>query len=238
MGEIHEFILGRVYEDVSVAAGGISWQAREIVLTHDYGACPQCTVNPEHGCETIRLLAQAWSDHPDYRADWNSFHDGDFQIRPSRATEILEELSHPDRPSVVKSVVTLTDREIEVLLLIAEGVSYRDIANQLFISPHTVKNHARNCVEKSHLLHRHGGTGEDRGAGMRDGLPLNMHLLAHGIRLAPRRRIGAGEATALRLPAHRHVRTRGQRQIRASVAALNAACAGVSGATRLRCASR
>lgn len=181
MGEIHEFILGRVYEDASVALASLDRHApeeplgyarvsghgpnwgphrvlteceikSEIVSTHDGGACPPCMINPEHGCETIRLLAQAWSDHPNYHSDWNSFHDGDFQISPSRATEILEELSHPDRPSVVK----LTDGETEVLILIAEGVSYRDIGNRLFVSLNTVKHHARNTVKKSQLHRRLG----------------------------------------------------------------------------------
>jgi predicted DNA-binding protein (UPF0251 family) len=185
MGEIHEFILGRVYEDASVAVASFDRRApkepqgdwrpsgrvlnwgphrvlteceikNEIVSTHDGGACPQCVANPGHGCETIRLLAQAWSDHPNYRADWSSFHDGDSQISPSRATAILEELSHPDCPPVVK----LTDRETEVLLLIAEGVSYRDIGERLFVSRNTVKNHARNSVQKSQL---HGRWGDSPG---------------------------------------------------------------------------
>ena len=177
MGEIHEFILGRVYEDASVAFASIARHApeeprghsrlsghdpnrgphrvlteceikSEIVSTHDDGACPQCLANP--GCETIRLLAQAWSDHPNYRSDWNRFHDGDSQLSPRKATEIFEELSHPDCPSLVK----LTDREIEVLLLIADAVSYRDIGKQLFVSANTVKNHARNSVQKSQLRGR------------------------------------------------------------------------------------
>ena len=181
MGEIHEFILWRVDEEVSVAAAAIARHAREepldksrlsgrgpgwgprrvlteceirreIVGIHDGGACPQCTVNSEHGCETIRLLAQAWSDHPSYRSDWNSFHDGDSQISPSMATELITELSHPDCPSVAR----LTDRETEVLLTIAKGISYHDIGKQLFVSVNTVKNHARNCVKKSQLR-RHWG---------------------------------------------------------------------------------
>ena len=181
MGEVHDFILGRVDEDVSAALGSTARHAREdpashsrrsgrgpnwgphrvlaeceikteIVSNHDDGACPQCRVNPDHGCETIRLLAQAWSDHPNYQPGWTSFHDGDSEISPSRATGIFEELSHPDCPSPVK----LTDRETEVLLLIAEGVGYRDIGKQLFVSTNTVKNHARNCVQKSLLRRRLG----------------------------------------------------------------------------------
>jgi DNA-binding CsgD family transcriptional regulator len=180
MGEIHEFIRDRVYEDASAALAsyrhapeersdhGPDWGPRrvlaeceikrEIVRTHDGGACPQCVVSPELGCETVRLLAQAWPDHPDYRSDWNSFHDGDSQISPSRATEIIEELSRPDRSSAVK----LTDRETEVLLLIAEGVSYRDIGQRLFVSLNTVRNHARISEQKSEL-HRRLGDGPGPG---------------------------------------------------------------------------
>jgi DNA-binding CsgD family transcriptional regulator len=182
MSEIHEFILGRVHEDAAVALASLRRRApegplgesrrsghghnwgprrvlteceikREMVSTHDDGACPLCRANPEHGCETIRLLAQAWSDHPDYRSDWTSFYDGDSQISPSRATEIVEELSRLEWPPGLK----LTDREIEVLLLIAEGASYPDIGKQLYVSVNTVRNHARNCVHKSQFHRRSGG---------------------------------------------------------------------------------
>jgi hypothetical protein len=34
--------------------------------------------------------------HPDYRSDWDSYYNGDSQLSPSRAAEIVEELSRPD----------------------------------------------------------------------------------------------------------------------------------------------
>ena len=45
----------------------------------------------------------------------------------------------------------LTDRELEVLRLVAEGRSTRAIAGELFISENTVKNHVRNILEKLQL---------------------------------------------------------------------------------------
>jgi two-component system NarL family response regulator len=48
----------------------------------------------------------------------------------------------------------LTDREMEVLKLVAKGQSNRDIAKGLFISENTVKNHIRNILEKLHLHSR------------------------------------------------------------------------------------
>jgi two-component system NarL family response regulator len=43
----------------------------------------------------------------------------------------------------------LTDREMEVLKLVAKGMNNRDIAKQLFISENTVKNHIRNIWRSS-----------------------------------------------------------------------------------------
>jgi DNA-binding NarL/FixJ family response regulator len=48
----------------------------------------------------------------------------------------------------------LTDREMEVLQLVAQGLNNRDIAKELFISENTVKNHVRNILEKLHLHSR------------------------------------------------------------------------------------
>jgi two-component system NarL family response regulator len=48
----------------------------------------------------------------------------------------------------------LTARELEVLRLVARGMSNREVADQLFISENTVKNHMRNILEKLHLHSR------------------------------------------------------------------------------------
>ncbi len=48
----------------------------------------------------------------------------------------------------------LTDRELEVLRLVAKGMNNREIARDLFISENTVKNHVRNILEKLQLHSR------------------------------------------------------------------------------------
>lgn len=48
----------------------------------------------------------------------------------------------------------LTPREVEVLALIATGMTNAEIAEKLFISPHTVKNHVSNIYKKIHAEDR------------------------------------------------------------------------------------
>jgi two-component system, NarL family, nitrate/nitrite response regulator NarL len=52
------------------------------------------------------------------------------------------------------SAKSLTPREKEILLLISEGISNKQIAEQLFISENTVKNHIKKLLEKLELENR------------------------------------------------------------------------------------
>ena len=49
----------------------------------------------------------------------------------------------------------LTNREIEVLRMLAKGVSNQEIAKSLFISPETVKRHLSNIYRKLKVGSRH-----------------------------------------------------------------------------------
>ena len=82
---------------------------------------------------------------------------GQSRISPSMASKLLTEFAaiskaSNDRPAM--ATPRLTDREMEVLRLVAQGLNNRDIAKQLFISENTVKNHIRNILEKLHLHSR------------------------------------------------------------------------------------
>ena len=48
----------------------------------------------------------------------------------------------------------LTPRELEVLQLVADGLSNKEIATSLFITEGTVKNHVHNALEKLQLENR------------------------------------------------------------------------------------
>ena len=49
----------------------------------------------------------------------------------------------------------LTDREVEVLRLLARGYTYKEIAERLFISVKTVETHASNILRKTQTSNRH-----------------------------------------------------------------------------------
>ncbi|MGZ4436024.1 MAG: response regulator [Nocardioides sp.] len=81
--------------------------------------------------------------------------DGQSLISPSMAIKLLDEfkqMSRSDRQQVPSP--RLTERELEVLKLVAQGLNNREIAKRLFISENTVKNHVRNILEKLQLHSR------------------------------------------------------------------------------------
>jgi len=84
-------------------------------------------------------------------------HGGQSLISPSMASKLLTEFASMVRQSDERQPLDsprLTDREMEVLRLVAKGLNNRDIAKQLFISENTVKNHIRNILEKLQLHSR------------------------------------------------------------------------------------
>jgi two-component system NarL family response regulator len=86
-------------------------------------------------------------------------HGGQSLINPSMAAKLLTEfaaLAQRDEEERTQQVPAprLTEREIEVLKLVARGMNNRDIAKELFISENTVKNHVRNILEKLQIHSR------------------------------------------------------------------------------------
>ena len=86
-------------------------------------------------------------------------HGGQSLINPSMAGKLLHEfatLARRDELERVEQIPAprLTDREMQVLKLVARGMNNRDIGKELFISDNTVKNHVRNILEKLQIHSR------------------------------------------------------------------------------------
>lgn len=85
---------------------------------------------------------------------------GEAPIAAGIAHKVLEALRDgPARPRPIAGAqvaegTQLTPREAEILGLVANGMSNKEIANQLVITEGTVKNHVHNSLEKLHLTNR------------------------------------------------------------------------------------
>ncbi len=81
--------------------------------------------------------------------------DGQSLISPSMAIKLIDEFKQMSRPERdTGPALRLTERELDVLRLVAQGLSNKEIAARLFISENTVKNHVRNMLEKLQLHSR------------------------------------------------------------------------------------
>lgn len=80
-------------------------------------------------------------------------HKGEPTLHPSIAQKLLKEISHTSSDEAV-SADPLTDREVEVLKLIARGLSNQEIAETLVVSVATVYTHVSRVLDKLHLASR------------------------------------------------------------------------------------
>ncbi|MFJ9153637.1 response regulator [Streptomyces sp. NPDC102270] len=81
---------------------------------------------------------------------------GDAGLSPSIQRRLLERLSDPEPPQPAPGEVPdgLTAREVEVLALIAEGLTNQEIARELHVSTATVKTHINNLFAKTGIKDR------------------------------------------------------------------------------------
>jgi len=80
-------------------------------------------------------------------------HQGESQLHPDIVNKLMQEYaSRPAEPNSIHG--NMTERELEVLGLIARGMSNREIAQSLIISEKTVKTHVGNILSKLHLKDR------------------------------------------------------------------------------------
>jgi len=79
-------------------------------------------------------------------------HRGELSIHPSIARKVIHELNRPPQEPLTPS--PLTEREMEILQLLAQGVENKQIALRLFVREATVRTHVSNILGKLQLANR------------------------------------------------------------------------------------
>lgn len=79
-------------------------------------------------------------------------YNGESALHPTIARKVLREINRP--PDLPPAEQPLTERELEVLQLVAQGLSNQEIADRLIIGDRTVATHVRNILGKLHLASR------------------------------------------------------------------------------------
>jgi DNA-binding NarL/FixJ family response regulator len=81
--------------------------------------------------------------------------DGDAVFSPRLAGFVLDAFARPDVPVTDPELDQLTNREREVMRLLARGYAYKEIAKELYISIKTVETHVSSVLRKLQLSNRY-----------------------------------------------------------------------------------
>jgi NarL family two-component system response regulator LiaR len=79
---------------------------------------------------------------------------GEARLHPEITHKLMEQIAHPTGAPREIQAKGLTSRELDVIRLVAQGCSNHEIAQELVISPKTVKTHISNILGKLHLEDR------------------------------------------------------------------------------------
>ncbi len=114
----------------------------------------------EYLVETINLGAEGYilkdAESSSLVRGIRDVNKGGSYVHPSIAGELVKDQKQdkPEENQEMEALKRLTRREKEVLKLISQGMNNREIANTLFISEKTVKNHVSNIFKKIHVNDR------------------------------------------------------------------------------------
>lgn len=82
----------------------------------------------------------------------HNIHEGKSSLDPEIALKVIHELNKPSE--LPPTDEPLTDREVEILQLVARGLSNQEISEELIISERTARTHISNILAKLHLANR------------------------------------------------------------------------------------
>ena len=77
---------------------------------------------------------------------------GESVLHPTIARKLMQEIKQP--PKLPPTTAPLTEREVQVLGCLAQGMANSQIAKELSVSIRTVSSHVRNILDKLHLANR------------------------------------------------------------------------------------
>jgi DNA-binding NarL/FixJ family response regulator len=79
---------------------------------------------------------------------------GDALLSPAVTKRVIAQFTRRPRPAPPAGMKDLTEREVDVFRLMAQGLSNAEIGHELYISETTVKTHITHILQKLHLRDR------------------------------------------------------------------------------------
>jgi len=143
--------------DISMPGMGGIAAAREIAASAPGVRIMMLTVSENHDSLLTALKAGAHGyvlkgvSASELRAITRRVAGGEAYVPPALAAEMLTELSHPHPPD---SLAELTARETDVLKLLAQGLTNREIGEQMHLAEKTIKHHMTSILQKLHVRSR------------------------------------------------------------------------------------
>ncbi len=147
--------------DLSMPGGGIEC-ARRIATDCPAVRIVMLTVSEDEGDVTNALAAGARGyllkgvSGPDLVSAVRSIHSGNDYVSPGLAARLLvDQRRQREESETPEALISkLNHREEQILLLVAEGLSNREIAEQLSLAEKTVKHYMTNILQKLHVTNR------------------------------------------------------------------------------------